>query len=134
MDRAIRSFLQKYLPFKTGLGWISFISVFLRMTRAGHFPSFDVGWRKCTRRGHSSLCSESPNAQAFRPGEESGRPSLDGDADVAGVDQVHDLHVWTVSSDRAALMCQVTLAEAAPPAQEMLCHLHEVLANRGINH
>lgn len=53
---------------------------------------------------------------------------------VKGVDRVHDLHVWTVSSDQPALACHVTLRPGAPPAQDVLCRLHDVLAARGIDH
>lgn len=53
---------------------------------------------------------------------------------VGGVDEVHDLHVWTVSSDQPALACHVTLSADAPPAQKVLCQLHDALAVHGINH
>lgn len=53
---------------------------------------------------------------------------------VAGVDQVHDLHVWTVSSDQPALACHVTLTADAPPPQDVLCQLHDALADHGIDH
>ncbi len=41
-------------------------------------------------------------------------------AAVPGVDQIHDLHVWTVSSDAPALACHVTLTYSAPP-QAVFC-------------
>lgn len=53
---------------------------------------------------------------------------------VGGVDHVHDLHVWAVSSDQPALACHVTLTADAPPAQDVLCQLHDVLAEQGIDH
>lgn len=55
-------------------------------------------------------------------------------AAVPGVDQVHDLHVWTVSSETPALSCHVTLTASAPPPQDVLCDLHEVLEPYGITH
>ncbi len=55
-------------------------------------------------------------------------------AAVSGVDQVHDLHVWTVSSEAPALACHVTLTPSAPPPQDVLCELHEVLEPYGITH
>lgn len=55
-------------------------------------------------------------------------------AAVSGVDQVHDLHVWTVSSEAPALACHVTLTAAAPPPQDVLCALHDVLEPYGITH
>lgn len=53
---------------------------------------------------------------------------------VGGVDRVHDLHVWTVGSDQPALACHVTLTADAPPAQDVLCRMHDVLAEHGIDH
>ena len=55
-------------------------------------------------------------------------------AAVPGVEAVHDLHVWTVSSEAPALACHVTLTAAAPPPQDVLCRLHEVLVPYGITH
>lgn len=53
---------------------------------------------------------------------------------VGGVDEVRDLHVWTVSSDQPALACHVTLSADASPAQKVLCQLHDALASHGIDH
>lgn len=53
---------------------------------------------------------------------------------VRGVDRVHDLHVWTIGSHEPALACHVTLLEAAPPPQDVLCDLHDLLATYGIDH
>lgn len=53
---------------------------------------------------------------------------------VSGVNRIHDLHVWAVSSDQPALACHVTLDADAPPAQDVLCQLHDVLAEQGIDH
>lgn len=53
---------------------------------------------------------------------------------VPGVTKVHDLHVWAVGSQQWALASHVTLTADAPPAQDVLCHLHDVLSAQGINH
>ena len=55
-------------------------------------------------------------------------------AAVPGVDALHDLHVWTVSSASPALACHITLSASAPPAQDVLCRLHDVLVPYGIMH
>jgi cobalt-zinc-cadmium efflux system protein len=53
---------------------------------------------------------------------------------IPGVARVHDLHVWTVGSGQLALACHVNLSPTAPPSQEVLCQLHDVLAQHGIDH
>lgn len=53
---------------------------------------------------------------------------------VLGVDHVHDLHVWIVGSKQPALACHIALDINAPPPQEILCNLHELLICYGIDH
>lgn len=57
-----------------------------------------------------------------------------GMAAVPGVAQVHDLHVWAVGSHQWALACHVELTPVPPPAQTVLCDLHECLAGFDIDH
>lgn len=55
---------------------------------------------------------------------------------VAGVDRVHDLHVWRVGSQQVALACHVELDEVAfgTNSQDILCQLHDMAATYGIEH
>jgi cobalt-zinc-cadmium efflux system protein len=57
-------------------------------------------------------------------------------AEVPGVVRVHDLHVWSVGSQQAALACHVQVDEsrAAGAGQDLLCELHDLLASFGIEH
>lgn len=55
---------------------------------------------------------------------------------VGGVDRVHDLHIWRVGSQQVALACHVELDEAAfeTSSQDILCQLHDLAAEYGIEH
>ncbi|HEX8695481.1 MAG TPA: cation diffusion facilitator family transporter [Longimicrobium sp.] len=57
--------------------------------------------------------------------------------DVDGVEGVHDLHVWTITSGMDAMSGHVVVGEAGarPPADEILAELHRVLHDRfGLGH
>jgi cobalt-zinc-cadmium efflux system protein len=53
---------------------------------------------------------------------------------VEGVDEVHDLHVWTVGSQQPALACHIRIGGGGPDPDAVLCALHDVLAGYGIHH
>lgn len=55
---------------------------------------------------------------------------------VAGVERIHDLHVWTVGSHQLALACHVTMTPATPisESQDLLCQLHDLLEAYDIYH
>jgi len=40
--------------------------------------------------------------------------------DVAGVNDVHDLHVWSIGSETAALSCHISIADIPPSASERI--------------
>lgn len=49
---------------------------------------------------------------------------------VAGVEEVHDLHVWTISSGRHAMSGHVVIEEPARPHGEILAEIHRLLHDR----
>lgn len=53
---------------------------------------------------------------------------------VKGVGQVHDVHVWVVGSRQVALACHISLAPNSPPAQDVLCAIHDLLQEHNVEH
>jgi cobalt-zinc-cadmium efflux system protein len=52
-----------------------------------------------------------------------------------GVASVHDLHVWSIASDRISLSVHAVLAPSAQPGDTMLRRIRGMLAERfGIHH
>jgi cobalt-zinc-cadmium efflux system protein len=57
--------------------------------------------------------------------------------EVAGVESVHDLHVWTITSGMEALSCHVVVGgrDERRASGEILADVHDVLRRRfGLNH
>ena len=51
--------------------------------------------------------------------------------EVSGVNEVHDLHVWSIGSDTHALSCHIGIADIPPSASErILREVRQVLAAR----
>lgn len=49
--------------------------------------------------------------------------------EIGGVNEVHDLHVWSIGSDTYALSCHIGIADIPPSASERILHeVKEVLA------
>jgi cobalt-zinc-cadmium efflux system protein len=56
-------------------------------------------------------------------------------AEVEGVEDVHDLHIWTITSGMEALSGHVVVPEEGRPFGEVLRDLHQLLHDRfGIDH
>ena len=55
--------------------------------------------------------------------------------EVEGVEEVHDLHVWTITSGMEAMSGHVVSRAASRPQEEVLAELHRVLHERfGLHH
>jgi cobalt-zinc-cadmium efflux system protein len=51
--------------------------------------------------------------------------------DVEGVNDVHDLHVWSLGSETHALSCHISIADIPPSASERILHdVRDMLSSR----